>query len=354
MVRAGLAGVEWAGYAPSRCAEGRARGRDRRRRSRRCAPFGSPPTRRRPITRSTDPPVAALRARHFRRARRGAGRRHRRMEPRMRRLIAFACEGETLAASLDDGDGARPACCWSPAAARPGSVHTGCTKGSPRHWRRRAIPASATTGAGSATAAARIPAFAAAARISRPPPPLSARRSLPSPAWSASACATAQPRSRSLADEAGLDGLILVNPWLVEAEEGAPPRLRSARHYRKRLLSREGWKRLLTGAVNFRKLWRGIRSLFVTQAGPKACPTTWPGAAPPPAAHRAHPLPRRRDRDRGRRRAAGAWPFEGLIRATQVIESDSHTFARPGDDAALLATVEMALGQLSEDGAQAS
>jgi exosortase A-associated hydrolase 1 len=63
-------------------------------------------------------------------------------------------------------------------------------------------------------------------------------------------------------DEAGLDGLILANPWLVEAEEGAPPPAAVRAHYRKRLLSLDGWKRLLTGAVNFRKLGRGLRSLF--------------------------------------------------------------------------------------------
>ena len=49
-----------------------------------------------------------------------------------------------------------------------------------------------------------------------------------------------------------------------------------------------------------------------------------------------------------------AWPWEGLIRATQVIETDSHTFARPGDDAMLLATVEVALAELTEEAGQAS
>ena len=71
---------------------------------------------------------------------------------------------------------ARPACCWSPAAARPGSARTACTKGSPRRWRKKAIPASASTGAGSATAPARIRASAAAARTSpRPRPRFRAR-----------------------------------------------------------------------------------------------------------------------------------------------------------------------------------
>jgi len=58
---------------------------------------------------------------------------------------------------------------------------------------------------------------------------------------------------------AGIDALILVNPWLVEtaADEQAPAAIRA--HYRKRLLSREGWKKLLSGAVDYRKLLQGLR-----------------------------------------------------------------------------------------------
>lgn len=154
-------------------------------------------------------------------------------------------------------------------------------------------------------------------------------------------------------DEAGLDGLILANPWLVEAEEGAPAPAAVRAHYRKRLLSRDGWKRLLTGAVNFRKLGRGIRSLF-SRKRPESLSNDIAQSL------LRHRLPTEVILCRGDNTAIAAdaeiraWPWEGLIGATQVIESDSHTFARPGDDAMLLATVEMALGQFSEDGAQAS
>ncbi len=48
-----------------------------------------------------------------------------------------------------------------------------------------------------------------------------------------------------------------------------------------------------------------------------------------------------------------AWPWEGLIRATQVIETDSHTFARPGDEAMLLTMVETALAEMAEEAAPA-
>lgn len=153
-------------------------------------------------------------------------------------------------------------------------------------------------------------------------------------------------------DEAGLDGLILANPWLVEAEEGAPPPAAIRAHYRKRLLSWDGWKKLLTGAVNFRKLWGGIRKLF-SRKKPESLSNDVAQAL------LRHRLPTEVILCRGDNTAIAAdaeiraWPWEGLIRATQLIETDSHTFARPGDDAMLLATVEVALAELEED-AQAS
>jgi len=151
-------------------------------------------------------------------------------------------------------------------------------------------------------------------------------------------------------DEAGLDGLILANPWLVEAEQGAPAPAAIRAHYRKRLLSREGWKRLLTGAVNFKKLWGGIRKLFSRK---------WSESLSNDIAQALlrHRLPTEVILCRGDNTAIAAdaeirgWPYEGLIRATQEIETDSHTFARPGDDAMLLATVEAALAAFAEDSA---
>jgi len=148
-------------------------------------------------------------------------------------------------------------------------------------------------------------------------------------------------------DEAGLDGLILANPWLVEAAEGEPAPAAVRAHYRKRLLSWEGWKRLLTGAVNFRKLWAGIRRLF-SRRKPESLSNDVAQAL------LRHRLPAEVILCTGDNTAIAAdaelraWPHAGLIRATQIVETDSHTFARPGDDAMLLATVEVALAELVE------
>jgi exosortase A-associated hydrolase 1 len=146
-------------------------------------------------------------------------------------------------------------------------------------------------------------------------------------------------------DEAGLDGLILANPWLVEAEEGAPAPAAIRAHYRKRLLSRDGWKRLLTGAVNFRKLGRGIGRLF-SRKRPESLSNDVAQAL------LRHRLPTEAILCTGDNTAIAAdaeirgWPWQGLIMATQQIETDSHTFARPGDEAMLLTMVETALGEL--------
>lgn len=154
-------------------------------------------------------------------------------------------------------------------------------------------------------------------------------------------------------DEAGLDGLILANPWLVEAEAGAPAPAAVRAHYRKRLTSREGWKKLLTGAVNFGKLWGGVRRLFSRRRAESLSNDV-------AQALLRHRLPTEVILCRGDNTAIAAdaelraWPWEGLIRATQVIETDSHTFARPGDEAMLLSAVETALAELVEDDAQAS
>jgi exosortase A-associated hydrolase 1 len=59
--------------------------------------------------------------------------------------------------------------------------------------------------------------------------------------------------------EIGFDGLVLVNPWLVEAEAGQPPPAAIRQRYRERLVSGEAWRRLLTGRIDLRKAARGLR-----------------------------------------------------------------------------------------------
>jgi exosortase A-associated hydrolase 1 len=146
--------------------------------------------------------------------------------------------------------------------------------------------------------------------------------------------------------EAGLDGLILVNPWLVEAEAGAPPPAAIRAHYRQRLLSFEGWKKILSGAVDYHKLLSGLRRMSAKQ---EASPLARDAAASLGAGRlRAWAILAEGDATAiAAREELKAPAFKGLIEGIQMVASDSHTFARPGDAAALLAATVRALEALA-------
>jgi exosortase A-associated hydrolase 1 len=146
-------------------------------------------------------------------------------------------------------------------------------------------------------------------------------------------------------DGARLDGLILVNPWLVEAASGEPPPAAIRRHYRERLLSVAGWQKILSGAVDYRKLLSGIRK--ISRRGPASSL-----AADVAAALDRHRLPVQLILAAGDATAIAAESemkspaFKGLAGTAQKIDSDSHTFARSGDEAALLGAVLEAVRRL--------
>jgi len=145
---------------------------------------------------------------------------------------------------------------------------------------------------------------------------------------------------------AGLDGLILVNPWLVEAQAGEPPPAAIRAHYRRRLLSAEGWKKILSGAVDWRKLLKGVRRISARQEG---APLAREAAAGLKAGGlRAWLILAKDDATATAAEAELKAPaFAGLIEGRETIDSDSHTFARAGDEAALAAAVERALSALT-------
>jgi exosortase A-associated hydrolase 1 len=133
--------------------------------------------------------------------------------------------------------------------------------------------------------------------------------------------------------EIGLDGLILVNPWLVEAEAGEPPPAAIRRHYRERLTSREAWRRLLTGRLSLRKAAGGLRRAA-------APPRSGLGAEATGAIAAGH-LPACLILSRSDATAIAAepiWRAAGLPEPAHI-DSDSHTFARAGDIEQLIAAV---------------
>ena len=145
---------------------------------------------------------------------------------------------------------------------------------------------------------------------------------------------------------AGLDGLIMVNPWLVEAEAGAPPPAAIRAHYRRRLLSLGGWRKILSGAVNWRKLLKGIRRISAGEEGSALARQT--AAALRASGLRAWLILAEGDATAiAAEQELRAAAFQGLIEGRETIRTDSHTFARPGDEAALAAAVLRALKALS-------
>jgi exosortase A-associated hydrolase 1 len=145
---------------------------------------------------------------------------------------------------------------------------------------------------------------------------------------------------------AGVDALILVNPWLVEAEAGAPPPAAIRRHYWNRLTSKEGWTKIASGAVSYRKLFKGIAKA--------AAPATDSSlAADVATALAANPRPTALILAAGDATAVAAAAevkakrFAGLIATTCEIDTDSHTFARPGDVPALTQAVLAVLAKLA-------
>lgn len=263
----------------------------------------------------------------------------------MRRLTTFLCEGETLAASLDDAGGATGLLLViGGSQTRIGShrMYERLSKALAEkrfpcfRYDRRGVGDSSGADPGFRGSGPDLAAAAAAFRVESPTLTRIIGFGL---CDGASALAL-------FGAEAALDGLILVNPWLVEtAEEDSPPPAAIRRHYWNRLTSREGWRKIFTGAVNWRKLFGGVRRA----AAPIG---RAPLATDIATALRASALPARLILAGGDATAIAAEAelkdaaFDGLIAGRETLDTDSHTFARQGDDAALLAAVERALAAL--------
>ena len=262
----------------------------------------------------------------------------------MRRLLTFALGGETLAASLDAGQGDLGLVMVT------GGSQT--RVGSHRMYERlaatmaaRGVTALRFDRRGVGDSSGKDPGFrqsgddldAAISLLRRERPGLRRLFGLGLCDGATALCASA---SRTK-----LDGLVLINPWLVEAEADAPPPAAVRDHYRRRLLSREGWRKILTGQINAAKLLRGLRTASqrgqasplaqaaaqgLREAGIPAIVLLCKGDATAIAAHQE----------------LKSTDFNGLITDIEMIDSDSHTFARPGDAERLAEAVASALTRL--------
>ncbi len=270
----------------------------------------------------------------------------------MRRLLTIPCEGAELGATLDvpeaDGEAIGLLLVTGGTQTRIGShrmyerlARTLAEKGfSSLRFDRRGVGDSSGEDPGFRGSAADLVSAAAKLRAERP----DLRR-----VYGFGLCDGATALAL-FGDRAGPDGLILVNPWLVEAQSGEPAPAAVRRHYRDRLLSLEGWKKLLSGRVSYWKLLRGILKAGERGASPLAEDVA--------AAMRRHRLPTQWILASGDATAIAAEAelrapaFQELHIEPLTLGTDSHTFARPGDEEALAQGVLGALRRLEAQAAQ--
>jgi len=254
------------------------------------------------------------------------------MEATLRRLLTFACGGEQLSASLDEAPGAVGVLmAMGGTQTRVGShrmyerlANTLAERDfSCFRYDRRGVGDSSGSDPGFKDSEADLEAAADAFRSEQPQVERVIGFGLCDGATALALHGAA----------ARLDGLILVNPWLVEAEAGdmAPAAVRA--HYRERLLSGSAWKKLLSGGVNIGKLVGGLR-----KAGSSTDSSLAEQAALGLVAARCPVAVILATGDGTAIAAAGELKkghFDGLIAWTGEIDTDSHTFARAGDHNAL-------------------
>lgn len=131
---------------------------------------------------------------------------------------------------------------------------------------------------------------------------------------------------------AGVDALVLANPWVIEATSDAlPPPAAIRARYAERLRDPREWWRLLSGGVNIAKLVRGLRQV-AAPAAPSILAEQVAGALadwPPPTLLIA-------ERDNTAIAFADAWRGPAFARVREAARwrtraTDSHSFARAGD-----------------------
>lgn len=145
---------------------------------------------------------------------------------------------------------------------------------------------------------------------------------------------------------AGIDRLILANPWVIEPTDALPPAAAIRARYLAKLRDPGEWFRLVRGGVNLRKLVRGLTKVAGTASQEGGDLAARLAAALRQDRRDATILLAARDNTAIAFREAFAGPaFTAARAAIPVISRDtaSHSFARPGDAAWLEERIVAAL-----------
>jgi exosortase A-associated hydrolase 1 len=174
----------------------------------------------------------------------------------MRRLIEFSCAGETLLGTLDEAPGAVGLLIVSGGNEIRIGAHRGMALLAQRvaeaghpvfRFDRRGIGDSSGENHGYASSADDIAAAAAAFRAETGVSRILAYGNCDA----ATALAFFHP-------QAGIDALLLANPWVIEQTDDLPPAAAIRSHYAQKLRDPREWLRLLRGGVNIAKLFKGL------------------------------------------------------------------------------------------------
>jgi len=257
----------------------------------------------------------------------------------MRRLIAFACAGERLLGTLDEASGATGLLIVSGGNEVRGGAHRGMALLAARlakagvpvfRFDRRGVGDSSGENGGFLSAAPDIAAAAATFTAET-----GLRRLV---AFGNCDAATAL---ALFGECAGIDRLILANPWVIEGGGDLPPAAAIRARYATALRTPKEWLRLATGGVSLRKVAKGLRKVAQTPAPTEGALAARLIAALHGWGERATILLARGD--------ATAIAYldaikdAGLIAPVAMLDSASHSFALPGDEDWLLERILAAL-----------
>ncbi len=187
----------------------------------------------------------------------------------MRALIAFACEGESLAATLDEADGSTGLLIVSGGNEIRSGAHRGmamlahrlATAGTPVfRYDRRGVGDS--TGDNNGFLSAEPDLIAAAAAFRRAAPKVTRLVGF----GNCDAASTLALFGRS----AGIDRIIVANPWVVQPIDDLPPAAAIRARYHSALRDPVTWRRALKGQVSFAKLLRGLKRIVAAKTEERA------------------------------------------------------------------------------------
>lgn len=268
------------------------------------------------------------------------------MGARVRSLIAFPCSGETLAGTMDDAPGATGLLIVSGGNELRMGAHRGMAMlaaelaeaGYPVfRFDRRGIGDSTGVNGGFEASGPDIAAAVTAFRTAQP----QLTRIIGFGNCDAASALALFHRA------AGLDALVLANPWVVEPVGDTPPPAAIRARYAERMRDPRQWLRLLSGGVNLRKLANGLGA--ITAPPPQSAGDLAKRIA---AALDATPVPLTILLAEGDNTAIAfrdAWRGQAFdaLRATTPLHlcpTDSHSFARASDKAWLRAQLLAVLG----------